>query len=233
MNDFPDPNQAQERAMPARSRTAVAVDYEASAERERSLAVGLEVSGNNVQAEIHYGAARHFTDKAELTTAYVAPTRTVLGEAVDRDSRVIAWRPKNSLRDPEQVALDASAERKELLLGPAIDVCALALDAADSIGAQDSLEKMLGHQLALAHKLSFEFANRAVDQRDPAVTARYMNISIRLMGAYQQGLLTIQKLRSGNTQTVTVQHVHVSGGQALITGTVQAGGTAADMGGSE
>jgi hypothetical protein len=146
---------------------------------------------------------------------------------------VIAWRPRNTLRDPEQVALDASAERKELLLGPAIDVCALALDAADSIGAQDSLEKMLGHQLALAHKLSFEFANRAVDQRDPAVTARYMNVSIRLMGAFQQGLLTIQKLRSGNAQTVTVQHVHVSGGQALITGTVQAGGPAADLGGAQ
>jgi hypothetical protein len=219
--------------MPARSRTAVAVDYEASAERERSLAVGLEASGNSDQAEIHYGAARHFADKAELTTAYVAPTRTVLGEAVDRDSRVIAWRPRNTLHEPEQIALDASAERKELLLGPAIDVCALALDATDSIGAQDSLEKMLGHQLALAHKLSFEFANRAVDQRDPAVTARYMHLSIRLMGAYQQGLMTIQKLRSGNTQTVTVQHVHVSGGQALITGTVQAAGASADLGGAQ
>jgi hypothetical protein len=62
--------------------------------------------------------------------------------------------------------------------------------------------------------------------------AKYMNISVRLMGAFQQGLLAVQKLRSGNTQTVTVQHVHVSGGQALITGTVQAGGSA-DMGGAQ
>lgn len=216
--------------MPARSRTAVAVDYEASAERERSLEVGLEASGDGDQAEVHYGAARHFADKAESTTAYLTPTRTVLGEAVDHDSRVIAWRLRNTLHEPEQVVLDASAERKELLLGPAIDVCALALDAADTVDAADSLEKMLAHQMALAHKLAFEFANRAADQRDPAVTAKYMNITIQLTGAYQQGLLTIQKLRSGNTQTVTVQHVHVSGGQALITGTVRAGGAAADRG---
>ena len=219
--------------MPARSRTAVAVDYEATAERERSLAVGLESSGKSGEADIHFGAARHFADKAQLTTRHVAPTRTLLGEAVDRDNRVIAWRPKNTLHEPEQVALDASAERKELLLGPAIDVCALALDAADSIGAQDSLEKMLGHQLALAHKLSFQFANRAADHRDPAMTAKYMNLSIRLMCAYQQGLLTIQKLRSGNAQTVTVQHVHVSGGQALITGAVQAGASGAAVGGTQ
>lgn len=218
--------------MPARSRTAVAVDYEVSAERERSLAVGFEASGKSDEAEIHFGAARHFAHKAQLTAACAAPTSTVLGEAVERENPVIAWRPRNTLREPEQVALDASAERKELLLGPAIDVCALALDAADSIGAQDSLEKMLGHQLALAHKLSFQFANRAVDQRDPADTARYMNLSIRLMCAYQQGLLTIQKLRSGNSQTVTVQHVHVSGGQALITGAVQAGGSGAAVGGA-
>ncbi|MBK7591994.1 MAG: hypothetical protein IPI27_12080 [Betaproteobacteria bacterium] len=74
------------------------------------------------------------------------------------------------------------------------------MDAADTVGAQDSLEKMLGHQLALAHRLTFEFANRAVDQRDPAVTARFMNVSITVDGRLShQGLLTIQKLRSENT----------------------------------
>ncbi len=210
--------------MPMKSKTAIAADYKATAEREQSIAVGLEATGRQDEAGIHHGATRHFEAKASLTTAHSKPSRIVLGEAADRDNPVIAWRPKNTLRVPEQVALDASAERKELLLGPAIDVCALALDAADSIGAQDSLEKMLGHQLALAHNLTFEFANRAVDQRDPTVAAKLMNLSIRLMGTYQHGLLTIQRLRSGNTQTVQVQHVHVSGGQAIVATSMQPGG---------
>ena len=45
-----------------------------------------------------------------------------------------------------------------------------------------------------------------------------MNVSARLMDTFQGGLLTIQKLRTGNNQTVTVQHVSITGGQTVITG---------------
>ena len=41
-------------------------------------------------------------------------------------------------------------------------------------------------------------------------------------GVYQEGLLTLQKLRTGGKQTVVVQHVQVSeGGQAVIAGSVK------------
>jgi hypothetical protein len=37
------------------------------------------------------------------------------------------------------------------------------------------------------------------------------------MTAYQQGLLTLRKLRLGGYQRISVQHVHVSdGGQAIV-----------------
>ena len=123
--------------MGLKSKTAVAADFQATAEQERSIAIGLEATGRQDEADIHHGAARHFQEKASLTTAHVSRSRIVLGEAVDGDNPVIAWRPKNTLRKPEQVALDASAERKELLLGPNLDVCALAMDAADSIDATE------------------------------------------------------------------------------------------------
>jgi len=137
---------------------------------------------------------------------------------------VIAWRPKNTLRDREQVALDASAERKQLLLGPNLDVAALALDAADSVEATNSLEKMLAHQLGLAHKLAFDFANRAAGHADPGLAIKLMNVAARLMDTFQSGLLTMQKLRSGNNQTVTVQYVSITGGQTVVAGTMQTGG---------
>ena len=47
------------------------------------------------------------------------------------------------------------------------------------------------------------------------------NTAARLMDAYQRGLLTLDRLRNGGRQMVTVQHVNVSaGGQAVVAGTV-------------
>lgn len=198
------------------------MDYQIEAEKERSIAIGLAREGKPEEAEIHYGAARYFADKAEYARRSLGPAPIVMGEATDLG--VIAWKPKNTLVDPDQVALDASAERKKLLLGPNLDVCALALDTADSIEAKNSLEKMLAHQLALAHTLVFDFANKATTHTDPIIAIKWMNLSARMMDTFQGGLLTIQKLRSGNAQTVVVQHVHVQGGQTLVAGTMQTGG---------
>jgi hypothetical protein len=47
----------------------------------------------------------------------------------------------------------------------------------------------------------------------------------RLMDSYQRGLLTLDRLRNGGRQVVTVQHVKVEGGgQAIVAGEVRAGG---------
>ena len=44
------------------------------------------------------------------------------------------------------------------------------------------------------------------------------------MGAFQSGMLTLQKLRTGGNQTVTVQHVNVEAGAQAVIGNVQTGG---------
>ena len=44
------------------------------------------------------------------------------------------------------------------------------------------------------------------------------------MQVFQEGLLTLQKLKTGGKQTMVVQHVQVSdGGQAVIAGSVKSG----------
>ena len=53
---------------------------------------------------------------------------------------------------------------------------------------------------------------------------RLVNAMARLMGTYQDGLLTLQKLRSGGNQTVTVQHVNVAAGAQAVIGNVRTGG---------
>ena len=51
------------------------------------------------------------------------------------------------------------------------------------------------------------------------------NASAKMMDAFQKGTLALHKLRTGGTQTVTVQHVNVSdGGQAVVTGGFSSGG---------
>jgi hypothetical protein len=52
--------------------------------------------------------------------------------------------------------------------------------------------------------------------------ARLSNAAARMMQIFQEGLLVLQKLRTGGKQTVVVQHVQVSdGGQAVIAGSVK------------
>jgi hypothetical protein len=94
----------------------------------------------------------------------------------------------------------------------------MGVDAANAIEAGNSLEKMLAHQLAAAHKATMEMIGSLVPHsRDAAIQNRRLNAAVRCMTAYQQGLLTLGKLRMGGHQRISVQHIQVSdGGQAIV-----------------
>jgi centrosomal CEP104-like protein len=91
-----------------------------------------------------------------------------------------------------------------------------AVDAAQSAQAGNSLEKMLCHQMAAAHRAAMKQLDRSLNSSLPPVEmARLSNSAARMRQIYQEALLTLQKLRTGGKQTVVVQHVQVSeGGQA-------------------
>ena len=130
----------------------------------------------------------------------------------------------DTLAAPGAVALDASAQRLDLLTSMGLDVAAMALDAADTIQAGNSLEKMLAHQMAACHQESMRLVSKAAFEQDPVSAGRMMNLSVRLMQTFQTGLLTFKRLRGNGEQRITIKHVSVSdGGQAVI-GQVQAGG---------
>src|SRR4051794_15011603 len=159
------------------------------------------------------------------------------GELVPSEARGFdAPTLRNTVSDPDYVTADASRDRLEL--AHQAGALELALDTADTIEAQNSLEMMLAHQLAAAHcstmKLSAQL-NRCVERMDVLheETRERANVQgtrlagaiARMMTSYQQGVLTLQRMRSGGRQVVTVQHVHVGeGGQAVVAGKVAAGG---------
>jgi hypothetical protein len=97
----------------------------------------------------------------------------------------------------------------------------LALDAADTIQAQDSLEKMLVHQMAVLHYGMMRAAARMNEELDAAArgdpnkreaanvrACQLAGAISRMSAAYQQGLLTLQRKRTGGNQQVTVKHIH-------------------------
>jgi hypothetical protein len=143
-----------------------------------------------------------------------------------------------ALVNPNNRACDARAELIELAKDARITE--LAVEAAYSAGVRNSIERMLVHQMALAHKHAFmmgrklqaALANAHSDDSANLRATRLATAMARLMGAYQQGTTTLQRLRSGGQQTVVVQHVQVNdGGQAIVAGKVKAGGIRKRAGG--
>jgi hypothetical protein len=143
----------------------------------------------------------------------------------------------DTLRNPDQAAIDASVKRTELLLTPVADLVALAVDAAASAKADNSFEKMLAHQLAIIHVLAMKTGTRALEfekrqgtcgqgfmQADSIELGRLANAMSRLSSSFQEGLLTLQRIKSGASQTVTVRHVTVGPGGQAVFGNVKTGG---------
>lgn len=184
-----------------------------------SVAAQLRGWGGEASAEVHEGYADEYARKAETLFRVEDVPPMALGEAVPaRRSRLA-----DTLRLPDVAALDASAHRLTLLDRMGNDCAAMALDAAASIKAENSLEKMLAHQLAVAHKTALEITDKATFMRDVVEKARLLNLACRMMETFQRGLLTLQRLRSNGEQKITVQYVTVADGGQAIVGDVKVG----------
>jgi hypothetical protein len=131
--------------------------------------------------------------------------------------------------NPDMLTATASRARLELT-GNALP---LAVDAAESIKPKNSLEKMLVHQMAASHRLAMLSAEQsaalverlvstgAVNHALSVEAARLAGASARMMAAFQDGLLALDRIRRGGRQTVKVVHQHVAvgpGGQAVVAG---------------
>jgi hypothetical protein len=163
--------------------------------------------------------------KKEAEVALKPPPKLVsaCGEAIR--PHLYSSRIVDTLQNPNMVNVIASEHRVDLAASVGSGVAESAVDAAQSAQAENSLEKMLCHQMAAAHRAAMKLTAWSLNASLPPVeVARLSNAAARMMQVYQEGLLTLQKLRTGGKQTVVVQHVQVSeGGQAVIAGSVASG----------
>ena len=167
-------------------------------------------------------AADFMDERADaLLTLPVIPACGTGGELAPLPSMGLIGQ-EDAVKRPGTVALNASIDR--VSLADNCGVFNLAFDTAETIGARDATEQMLAHQMAAAHKTALDLLAKSATQRDTVEQARLVNAAARLMDTYQKAMLTINRIRTGGRQLVTVQHVNVgAGGQAVI-GNVQAGG---------
>jgi len=122
---------------------------------------------------------------------------------------------RNTLLEPTVVAADASEHRSRLAADA--DVLEMAADAATTMNAQNSVEKMLAHQLALAHKMAMEFGRKALEEKEVVKACKLQRASTDSMRSYHQGVDSLHRGRRGGRQIVTVQRVNINeGAQAVI-----------------
>jgi hypothetical protein len=132
--------------------------------------------------------------------------------------------------------LAADATLGRLTLARDADVLGMAVEIAQDSGATTAAEKSLAHQLAAAHRVGMGMFATASAELHKYRVAEHLNLNAlteatrcanagaRVMAAFAQGALALDRLRNGGRQIVTVQHVTVEGGgQALVAGAVSAG----------
>ncbi len=202
---------------PGTSATSKAARLAIRAQEERGLSIRARAAGEIAKAAEHNDLALWHGQAAAAINDQAQSVTIEHGEAV---SQWLPWM-QDTLADPDLPALDSSRTRGQLL--EANDITALGIDVANTVQAGNTVEKLLAHQVALAHKIAFEQASKANREKDPAIEAKRLESAARMIGVAQRGALTLQKLRASGPQRVVVQHVHVEAGGQAVVGDVRMG----------
>src|SRR5262249_39691196 len=174
-------------------------------------AQGLEAEGFRNQAEWARRMAAEMTRQGEARAKQIAQAKGDISPSPDGNLLF------NTMTASDMIVVDAWKERSKLLLEYGGDVAAMALDASESIKAENSLETIMAHELAVAHKVVMEQIAPAPTPTHPDMERTRLNLATRFMTVFQQGMLPLKKIRQAGQQKITVQYVNVSdGGQAVI-----------------
>jgi hypothetical protein len=114
---------------------------------------------------------------------------------------------ESALKTPDLLNAQATIERANL--ADRAGVFDLAFDAAESVAAQNSIQKMLVHQMAAAHQHSMRLLAESEKEKDPQWSVKKATLAARLMDTYARAALTLQRLQSGPSQSIVVQQVQV------------------------
>jgi hypothetical protein len=119
----------------------------------------------------------------------------------------------DALKNPDILNLEATVQRTQL--ADKAGVFELAIEAAESTSARGAIQQMLAHQMAAVHRHAMRLL--AESEKDTLFGDRKAATASRLIDAFSRAALTLNRLQTGATQTIQVQHINVLG-QAVIGG---------------
>lgn len=194
-----------------------AIRLRQAAHRKRLLAP----SYDPIRADMDHREARDLERQAASLLTPAKPLKKGAGDEIIPPKELGMPGLEDALQRPDLLSLDATIQRTDL--ADKAGVLELAFEAAESAKAEGAVQKMICHQMAAAHRHAMRLLAESEAQRDSVEKCRMATTASKLMDAFSRAATALQRLQTGSSQVVTVQHVQINGGQTAIVGNIRGG----------
>jgi hypothetical protein len=181
-----------------------AVKLRLDAHRRRALAPDYDP----VRHEFEVSLSKAMEEDAQALLAPSEPLEIGLGgEIIPRvEQGLVGF--ESVLKEPDLLSAEASRQRAVLLEGA--EALELGIETAEQLKAGNAVEQMLCHQMAAAHRRALTLLAQSDKTSDPQVACLKAKTAARLMAAFTNASMTLQRLQHG-AGVQQIQQVHVSG----------------------
>jgi hypothetical protein len=185
--------------------TAKAIKLQRDAHRLRALAPEYDP----VRCDFDFGLANEMEREAQALLIPEHPLQAGLGGEIIPPMKDGLPGLESALQMPDLLNLEASVQRSSLI--ERAGVLELGIETAKDTRAQGSVQKMISHQMAAAHKRAMNLLAESQETKDVDVACKKARTAAKMMDAFSRAALTLQRLQTGASQVVQVQHVQVNG----------------------
>jgi len=182
-----------------------AISMQSEAKRRRAL--GPEY--DPVRRDFELGLANEMEREAQALLIPEHPLQAGLGGEIIPPLKDGLPGLESALQKPDLLNLEASVQRSSLI--ERAGVLELGIETAKDARAQGSVQKMISHQMAAAHKRAMNLLAESQEAKDADIACKKARTAAKMMDAFSRAALTLQRLQTGASQVVQVQHVQVNG----------------------
>ncbi len=182
-----------------------ALKLQRDAQRRRALAPKYDP----VRRDFDLGLAQEMDKEAQVLLTPSETLQTGLGGEIIPPAGAGLPGLESALKQPELLDLEASVQRSDLI--ERAGVLELGIETAKDNRAVGSVQKMISHQMAAAHKRAMSLLAESQTTKDADIACKKARTAAKMMDAFSRAALTLQRLQLGASQVVQVQHVQVNG----------------------
>ena len=182
-----------------------ALKMKREAKRRRALAPEYDP----IRRDFELGLADQMERDAQALLTPQEPLKTGLGGEIIPPTKTGLTGVELALQKPDLLNLEASVQRSSLI--ERAGVLELGIETAKDARADGSVQKMISHQMAAAHKRAMNLLAESQEAKDVDVACKKARTAAKMMDAFSRAALTLQRLQTGASQVVQVQHVQVNG----------------------